>query len=536
MQAISTTLQLWSWAFLILYVGAMLYLGYVAQRRVTNADQFATARGSYGPLFLAFAFAATTASGATFIGIPGIGYHYGLSVIWVAFLYPIGVFLGMGLCMRAIARGGAQLGSRSIPEYLGQRYRSEALRIVISVFSLLLFFYIAGQLVSCLVMFASMLGAEPFWALVITCGVLFLYVAAGGAHADILTDGVQGMLMLALGVAVLILFVTGYSVTGGLDGLLARLSAQDPLLLSWMRPDHSLTNSVWALSCLILATIPMGLMPHLGNKLWAIREQGALRQFLSAGFVIAMLIPAVGLGGVLARAILGDDLLASGFGSNMAIPALFLHLFPDWVAALLGMGVLAAVMSTADGLIISSSQVLANDLYRCSFAPRFHGAKTESEIDRLTLQISRFGTFLALLVSAILAWLFKDMNVLLLVWIGLGGMMAALAGPLILGSLWRGMTPAAAMTSFVVGGGWFIALHSGLLGQSDDAIRSGNAVAVLWQWVINQQPNPYACATLGGLMGMLTALLVSANTKKLPEEHLNLVFSSSERPTQRTTG
>src|SRR6056300_891205 len=178
MQAISTTLQLWSWAFLILYVGAMLYLGYVAQRRVTNADQFATARGSYGPLFLAFAFAATTASGATFIGIPGIAYNIGLSSLWILFLYPIGVYGGVLICMTLVSRAGDSFGSRSIPEYLGDRFQSDALRLLVAITSLLLFFYLAGQLVSCLVMFQTMLGLPPVWAIVITCAVLLVYVMA----------------------------------------------------------------------------------------------------------------------------------------------------------------------------------------------------------------------------------------------------------------------------------------------------------------------------------------------------------------------
>ena len=54
----------WSWIFLVVYIGGMLIIGVIGQRKVKHADDFATARGSYGPLFLAFAFAATTASGA----------------------------------------------------------------------------------------------------------------------------------------------------------------------------------------------------------------------------------------------------------------------------------------------------------------------------------------------------------------------------------------------------------------------------------------------------------------------------------------
>ena len=40
--------------------------------------------------------------------------------------------------------GGEAFGLRTIPEYLGDRYRSEAIRLMTAVFSMLLLFYLAG--------------------------------------------------------------------------------------------------------------------------------------------------------------------------------------------------------------------------------------------------------------------------------------------------------------------------------------------------------------------------------------------------------
>ena len=49
----------WSWTFLVMYIGLMLGFGLWGRMRVQSADDFATARNAYGPVFLAFAFAAT---------------------------------------------------------------------------------------------------------------------------------------------------------------------------------------------------------------------------------------------------------------------------------------------------------------------------------------------------------------------------------------------------------------------------------------------------------------------------------------------
>jgi Na+/proline symporter len=417
----------WSWLFLVGYIGLMVTFGVIGSRRVAGADDFAVARRGYGPFLLALAFASTAASGATFLGLPGLTYSFGVSTIWLAFLYPVGIYLGVLICQRTIADGGNAAGARSIPEYLGERYDSEALRVSAAVFSLMLLFYLAGQLVAGLVMFEIMLGIPKMVALAITTLVLLAYVTVGGAHADILTDGAQGLLMVILAVAIIILFLMGVG-AGGLAALLDNLQGQDGCLLEFFNPDVPITASPWSMFALVVAHIPLGLLPHIGNKLWALRDERSRNRFLILAFTFGLVLPGITLGGATARAVLGDSLL--GGGANTALPALFIEIFPTWLAALLGVGILAAVMSTADGLVISTSQVFANDIYRRSIAPRVHSERTAAELDRNVLLISRVVTALVLLGSAVLAWYVIDMNVVLLIWAGVGGFIAALAGPL----------------------------------------------------------------------------------------------------------
>ncbi|NIW25322.1 MAG: sodium:pantothenate symporter, partial [Gammaproteobacteria bacterium] len=190
---------------------------------------------------------------------------------------------------------------------------------------------------------------------------------------------------------------------------------------------------------LTIAHIPLGLLPHIGNKLWAIKSERSRSQFVALAFTFGIILPAITLGGALARGRLGGSLFDAG-GANTALPALFIDLFPTWLAALLGVGILSAVMSTADGLVISTSQVFANDIYRRSIAPRLHKQLDRTALDRNVLIISRVVTALTMVGSAVLAWFVMDMNVVLLVWVGIGGFTAAMAGPLVLGSLWRGVT------------------------------------------------------------------------------------------------
>jgi SSS family transporter len=512
----------WGWTFLAFYIGLMVLFGFVGMRRVEGSDDFATARGSYGPLFLAFAMTATAASGATFLGLPALAYTSGMSVLWYAFVYPLGLYSGVLICLHGIRRAGESFGSRSMPEYLGDRYDSDALRIIAAVFSMLLLFYLAGQLLAGAVMFSSMLGLETFPALCVTALILMFYVVMGGAHADILTDGVQGALMLALAALVLWMFLTGFGIEGGFDGMVDQLHAIDPDLTAVIHPTHPLFNSKWDLFAIFFAHLPLGLLPHIGNKLWALKSNRDQKKFITYAFIFGMILPAITCGGILARVVLGDALFADDMSPNQSIPELFILLLPAWAAALIGAGVLAAVMSTADGLVVSTAQIFANDIFRRSLAPRWMADRDDQEIDRLALKISRIATVVVLVFAVGLALEAQSMNVVLLVWIGLGGMMAASAGPMFLGVIWRRATRVGSITGFVAGGVTFSILHSGVF----EALLTSDVFGVLGDWLASQSTNPFACATLGGFVSIATLVSVSLVTEPPSDEHLERVFGT----------
>jgi SSS family transporter len=510
-------LHTWSWISLVFYIAVMLGFGYLGSRRVRGADDFATARRGYGPIPLALAFASTAASGATFLGLPGLTYRYGMSTLWIAFCYPLGVYIGVLICQRTIARFGNETGARSMPEYLGERFQSEGMRLSVAVFSLILLFYLASQLVSGLVMFEMLLGLPQAWALGITTVVLLGYVTLGGAHADILTDGAQGLLMIGIAVAVAIMFFLGVG-TGGFRHLIEGLRAQDPDLLATFNPANNTTASWWAAVTVIVAHIPLGLLPHIGNKLWALKDERARTRFLAMAFTFGLILPAITLGGMTARVVLGDSLFETSGGANSALPALFIQIFPTWLAALLGVGILSAIMSTADGLVISTSQVFANDIYRRSIAPRLQPDLSREQLDRNVLLVSRVTTILTIVGAAILGWATIDMNVVLLMWLGVGGFVAALMGPLVLGSLWSGVNRLGALTGFWAGAITFILIR-------------GEVVSGLWlvgtrfeefgRWFAFYATNPYSAATFGALVSVMATVIASRLSRPRPERALH---------------
>jgi Na+/proline symporter len=313
----------------------------------------------------------------------------------------------------------------------------------------------------------------------------------------------------------------GFGIDGGFTGVLENLEAQNPNLVTPLNPETPLYHSWWAIFVIVFAHMPLGLLPHLGNKLWALRSDGDRMQFVKLAALFGLTLGMLGLGGLLARAHFGDALYLDGSNPNQSLPMLFIELFPTWLAALIGVGVLSAVMSTADGLVVSSSQIVANDIYRRTIVPMTKPDLTEDELDQRVLTISRISTVIILLLCMVMAWSLIGTNVALIVWIGVGGMMAAFAGPLVVGALWQGVTRQGAYAGLLGGFITFIVLHAQLI---DPAWFSNGTFKTISSWLYAEGPNPYSCAVLGEIVSISFTVLVSRFTAPLPEEHIREMF------------
>ena len=65
------SLVTWSWIFLFGYMSLMVGIGVYAQRQIKHADDFATARGAYGPFFSCPSLCGIYCQRRDFLGQPG---------------------------------------------------------------------------------------------------------------------------------------------------------------------------------------------------------------------------------------------------------------------------------------------------------------------------------------------------------------------------------------------------------------------------------------------------------------------------------
>ena len=489
----NSTVVLYSWIFMAIFIIMMLGLGFLGMKKTKSADDFATARSSYGPITIALVISAGISSGSTFMGMPGLAFDIGAPSLWYPLLYPVATVIGMLFVAKTIKKYGDSFGSRTIPDFIGDRYNSEFLRIMLAIISALLIFYVVSQLVAAATIFQTMMGINYQTGLFITGAVLAIYVFLGGSHSDIMTDAVQGFLMLIVALIVVICFVFSVGVDGGFMDMINIIKERKPegSFDKLFIPGDITYGSFWLVGLLFIAHLPFGILPHLGNKFMAIKSNKDMKKLIMYCTIFATILPLMGLGGMLGIAVLDPSI---SINPDQIIPVLFQEIFPPVVAALLSVTVISAVMSTSDGLIVSLTQLLANDIFRKTIVPKLNIKKEKSE--KIELMISRYATFLVILVGIWIAWS-PPKYLSVSMWIGIGGIVSASAGPLVVGALWERATRKGAIFSLLAGTivYWVVYLPFGF-----------------------NFSNPFGAAGIGVLVSMAVMIIytLTMTTKKQP--------------------
>jgi len=353
-------------AALAVYVAGVVAVAELARRaRVdrTPADHFLAGRG-LGVYVLFLTLYATAYSGNSLLGYPGEAYRRGFSwVMSTGFMMSIiVVFHVLVPRLRPLAVRHAFL---TPGDWLRHRFGGEPWgRAVLAGCALLMALALANFLFAQLTAMGHVTsqvtaGAVPFWLGVVGLAALILvYETLGGMRAVAWTDAVQGVLML-VGLALFLHWVVGDS--GGLAVTTARVAALRPEAVA-VPPVLEQVN--WASTILLLGLASV-VYPQAIQRIYAARDGASLRRAMALmSFMPLATTTVVFLIGVSAIPRL------AGLGrleADTVMPRL-LALWAETgpLAAVLAIavfvGALAAIMSTADSVLLSLSSIVAIDL------------------------------------------------------------------------------------------------------------------------------------------------------------------------------
>ncbi|MCL1140670.1 sodium:solute symporter family protein [Shewanella pneumatophori] len=174
--------------YLIVGLTFALYIGIAIWSRAGSTKEFYVAGGGVPPVMNGMATAADWMSAASFISLAGIvsfvGYDGSVYLMgWT------GGYVLLALCMAPYLR---KFGKFTVPDFIGDRYYSQAARTVAVFCAIFICFtYIAGQMRGVGVVFSRFLEVEVETGVYIGMGVVFFYAVLGGMKGITYTQVAQ---------------------------------------------------------------------------------------------------------------------------------------------------------------------------------------------------------------------------------------------------------------------------------------------------------------------------------------------------------
>ena len=380
--------------FLVLYYAVVLGIGWWAMRRggAQDLEGYLLGGRRVGPGVTALTLQSTSMSGYMFLGAGSLAYTQGYWALWYAAGDIGGAVVNLSVIGRRMRKLSQITGALTAIEYLEHRYPSPWTRLIaagLAVF--LLSVYVVAQFIAGGKGMELITGLPYPVALLIALAIIIVYTFLGGYLAVAYTDFFQSLVML-----VGVLWILGAAIAhfGGFAAGNAAVGAIDPSLLSVWGRDLAFQGQ-WGVVIGAVLIFSVGYMgwPHVVTRHMAMSrpETARLAGVYATGWNL-LFVPAPYLVGILAIAILPQ--LAD---PELAIFNVAYALLPAAVTGLLMAAIMAAIMSTADSLLLQTGSIASRDLYQRFIRPKAAEREMVVVSRALVLAIGAVGYVVAVL-------------------------------------------------------------------------------------------------------------------------------------------
>ncbi|MGO1398309.1 MAG: sodium:solute symporter family protein [Brevibacterium yomogidense] len=416
---------------IIAYLVIVAVIGLAGTKLIKGSDDFMLAGRKLGPFMVIAGLTATHIGGGAVMGVSEDSYVYGVSGV----AYSVGTALGLILLGVLSAERLRSLSLRTITDYLALRYNSKMVRGLASGLSIIAVTGIVAAQVNAAGGALAILGIDPTIGAIVAVLLFIAYTVFAGMWGVALTDAVQ-VIIVVIGVP--IAAIAGLRAAGGLDGLRTFAETSGDIVSA----DYFSPVGMGVMAMLGIIT-PVIMYDLIGQdfyqRLFSARSAAVARiSAISAGLLLLVFAIFPVIGGMSARALFGDL-----EHSSSALPTLISEVLPIGVAAVIVAAILAAVMSTADSLLIAGSTHITNDFYR-----EIMGRDPEDDSPR-TLAVARVWT-LILGVGA-LVFALSVPGIITVLSLAYTMYASGVFVPVIGGLLWRRATRAGALAAIIAG-------------------------------------------------------------------------------------
>lgn len=379
------------------FVFFTFYLSYLGMKKTKDLKGFAIGNKDMGPILIGITMAASISSTATFVINPGFVYNHGFAAyLHYAVSASLGILTAFILLTRGFRKLGDSMGSLTIPDWIYHRYGSRGLSLFFALINLLSITFVVLILVGCSILISSLFPISQKVSLILALVFVFSYVLMGGTYAHAYTNTFQGVLMILI---TLFLFFSGLKYFDG--GFFKALESVSHNYASIINPESNLYYdyfSVFISSFLI--TFALMFQPHIFSKILYIKKEADVSKFIWTTAIVGTIFGLMLFVGFYAK-LAGLEIARQ----DMVVSQYILHEFGTgsvgpYILVFITLTLLAAGLSTLDGILVALSAMVVNDIY----LPFFGKGLSPEQRTKKALSLSRIVLVTIGLISFALAW------------------------------------------------------------------------------------------------------------------------------------
>lgn len=402
---------------------AVFLIGIIERKKITIDDYWVNSRKTNK-----FVLVATTLStfigAAAILGLAGVAYSgAGLATFMFVLSFVFYAWVFAKFFAPKIKEFGDKHQAYSALDFLEFKY-SKKVRLIAALIILLSYsLWLALQMVGIGAFTSSISGFDPMMATLIGGVLIVAYTTVGGLRADIRTDIFQFFIMFFL----LLLLPMFIARAGGLNPVfnLPRAFLVGEQFASW----YVFIFGFLFLGATNLASFDLWQRAYAGdsskNVRWAM---------LVSGVLIFFFLSMATLFGIYGKLLLPD------IGSNAVIPELIKLILPAGLYGLVLSGFFAAILSTADTILLIISMTLVYDLYQKTFDKKLS--------PKNLLILSRWTTFIVGIIALIIAVIVFNIVHLVIEAVSFA---VVFIPAIVFGFYWKKVTSQAALWSIIMG-------------------------------------------------------------------------------------
>ena len=403
-----TTSQIGILISIIVYMGAMLVIGFYFSKKSNTTHDFYLGGRKLGPFVTAMSAEASDMSSYLLMGLPGLAYLTGVcDTFWTIAGLALGTYVNWLIVAKRLRKYTVICNnSITIPDFFANRYRDKKVLKCVSAMIIIIFFvpYTASGFAACGKLFNSLFGINYMTAMIISAIVIIAYTSLGGFLAASTTDFIQSIIMT---VALAIVVFYGIDSVGGMDQVIA--NAKDlPGYFSFNSSYNAATNSANQYGIItIISTLAWGLgyfgMPHILLRFMAIDdpENVKLSRRIASTWVVISMAAAI-LIGIIGFSMSTEGILGAygSFDSETIIVQISTIISKHGfifaiVAGIILAGILASTMSTSDSQLLAASSSVTENMLDGVFGIKLSEKKKVVVARATVIVISIIAIFLA---------------------------------------------------------------------------------------------------------------------------------------------